>query len=225
MRILVVEDEPDIADFVRRSLEAAGYAVTCAADGDSGAREALHGDHALILLDLMLPGRSGLELLDELRAHDTETPVIVLTARADVDDRVAGLDRGANDYMVKPFSIDELLARVRAQLRRPDQRAGDVLEAGDLRLHLTTRRVERAGVEVNLTAREFELLAYLMRHPGQVLSRTQILNAVWGYDHDPGTNVLDVYMSYLRAKLRDGGGDAPIETVRNAGYRLVVSDE
>jgi DNA-binding response OmpR family regulator len=164
-------------------------------------------------------------LLDELRAHDTETPVIVLTARADVDDRVAGLDRGANDYMVKPFSIDELLARVRAQLRRPDQRAGDVLEAGDLRLHLTTRRVERAGVEVNLTAREFELLAYLMRHPGQVLSRTQILNAVWGYDHDPGTNVLDVYMSYLRAKLRDGGGDAPIETVRNAGYRLVVSDE
>jgi DNA-binding response OmpR family regulator len=225
MRILVVEDEPDIADFVRRSLEAAGYAVTCAADGDSGAREALHGDHALILLDLMLPGRSGLELLDELRAHDTETPVIVLTARADVDDRVAGLDRGANDYMVKPFSIDELLARVRAQLRRPDQRAGDVLEAGDLRLHLTTRRVERAGVEVSLTAREFELLAYLMRHPGQVLSRTQILNAVWGYDHDPGTNVLDVYMSYLRAKLRDGGGDAPIETVRNAGYRLVVSDE
>jgi DNA-binding response OmpR family regulator len=225
MRILVVEDEPDIADFVRRSLEAAGYAVTCAADGDSGAREALHGDHALILLDLMLPGRSGLELLDELRAHDTETPVIVLTARADVDDRVAGLDRGANDYMVKPFSIDELLARVRAQLRRPDQRAGDVLEAGDLRLHLTTRRVERAGVEVNLTAREFELLAYLMRHPGQVLSRTQILNAVWGYDHDPGTNVLDVYMSYLRAKLRDGDGDAPIETVRNAGYRLVVPDE
>ena len=222
MRILVVEDEPDIADFVRRSLDAAGYAVTCVHDGESASREALSGEYALILLDIMLPRRSGLEVLDDLRAHDAEPPVIVLTARAEVDDKVAGLDRGADDYMVKPFSIDELLARVRAQLRQPHQRASDVLEVGDLRLHLTTRAVERAGVEVKLTAREFELLAYLMRHPGQVLSRSQILNAVWGYDHDPGTNVLDVYMSYLRGKLRSGPDDAPIETVRNAGYRLAV---
>jgi DNA-binding response OmpR family regulator len=222
MRILVVEDEPDIADFVERSLQAAGYTVTCVHDGDSATREALSGEYGLILLDIMLPGRSGLEVLDDLRARDTETPVIVLTARAEVDDKVAGLDRGANDYMVKPFSIDELLARVRAQLRQPHQRASDVLEVGDLSLHLTARTVKRAGVEVNLTAREFELLAYLMRHPGQVLSRGQILNAVWGYDHDPGTNVLDVYMSYLRAKLRSGPDEAPIETVRNAGYRLAV---
>jgi DNA-binding response OmpR family regulator len=148
--------------------------------------------------------------------------VIVLTAKAEIDEKVAGLDRGANDYMVKPFSIDELLARVRAQLRQPHQRAADVLEVGDLTLHLTSRTVERAGVDVQLTAREFELLAYLMRHPGQVLSRSQILNSVWGYDHDPGTNVLDVYMSYLRSKLRLGSDEAPIETVRNAGYRLAV---
>jgi DNA-binding response OmpR family regulator len=222
MRILVVEDEPDIADFVTRSLEAAGYAVTAAADGDTGAREALHGDYALILLDIMLPGRSGLDVLDALRARDRQTPVILLTAKAEIDDKVAGLDRGANDYMVKPFSIDELLARVRAQLRQPHQGAADVLEVGDLTLHLTTRTVERAGVDVKLTAREFELLAYLMRHPGQVLSRSQILNSVWGYDHDPGTNVLDVYMSYLRSKLRLGSDEAPIETVRNAGYRLAV---
>lgn len=222
MRILVVEDEPDIADFVERSLDAAGYAVTCVYDGESATREALSGEYALILLDIMLPGRSGLEVLDDVRAHDAETPVIVLTARAEVEDKVAGLDRGADDYMVKPFSIDELLARVRAQLRQPHQRASDVLEVGDLRMHLTTRAVERGGIAVSLTAREFELLAYLMRHPGQVLSRSQILNAVWGYDHDPGTNVLDVYMSYLRAKLRSGPDDAPIETVRSAGYRLAV---
>jgi two-component system OmpR family response regulator len=225
MHILVVEDEPDIADFVRRSLEAAGYAVTCAADGDGGAREALSGEYALILLDIMLPGRSGLEVLDALRARDRETPVIMLTAKAEIDDKVAGLDRGANDYMIKPFSIDELLARVRAQLRQPHQSVADILEVGDLTLHLTTRTVERGGVDVKLTAREFELLAYLMRHPGQVLSRTQILNSVWGYDHDPGTNVLDVYMSYLRGKLRSESGEAPIETVRNAGYRLAVRSD
>jgi DNA-binding response OmpR family regulator len=206
MHILVVEDEPDIADFVRRSLEAAGYAVTCAADGDRGAREALSGEYALIL-------------------RDRETPVIMLTAKAEIDDKVAGLDRGANDYMIKPFSIDELLARVRAQLRQPHQSVADILEVGDLTLHLTTRTVERGGVDVKLTAREFELLAYLMRHPGQVLSRTQILNSVWGYDHDPGTNVLDVYMSYLRSKLRSESGEAPIETVRNAGYRLAVRSD
>lgn len=222
MRILVVEDEPDIADFVTRSLETAGYAVKCAADGDTGAREALNGDYALILLDVMLPGRSGLDVLDAFRAKDKRTPVILLTARAEVDDKVAGLDRGANDYIVKPFSIDELLARVRAQLRQPHQGATDVLNVGDLSLHLTTRVVERGGEEIKLTAREFELLAYLMRHPGQVLSRSQILNSVWGYDHDPGTNVLDVYMSYLRGKLRSDSDDAPIETVRNAGYRLAV---
>jgi DNA-binding response OmpR family regulator len=222
MRILVVEDERAIADFVERGLLAAGYAVTVAHDGEQGEREAMGGDYALIVLDILLPGKSGLEVLDAIRARDREVPILLLTAKGETDDKVAGLDRGADDYVVKPFSLDELLARVRAQLRRPHQAKGNVLEAGDLRLDLTTRRVERAGEEVALTAREFELLAYLMRHPGQVLSREQILNAVWGYDWDPGTNVLEVYVNYLRKKLRTPEGEAPIETVRNAGYRLAV---
>jgi DNA-binding response OmpR family regulator len=224
MRILVVEDQPAIADFVERGLRSAGYAVTCVETGEAGQAEALGGDYALVLLDLMLPGRGGLEVLDAIRRKDTALPVIVLTARGEIADRVAGLDRGANDYVVKPFSVDELLARIRAQLRHPGQRAANVLECGDLRLDLGTRRVERAGDEIRLTAREFELLVYLMRHPGQVLSRAQILNAVWGYDHEPGTNVLEVYVNYLRRKLRTEAGEAPIETVRNVGYRLVAPD-
>jgi DNA-binding response OmpR family regulator len=224
MRVLVVEDEPGIADFVERSLTAAGYAVTAVGDGDTGVSEALTGDYDLLLLDVMLPGRDGLEILDAVRGSGKRTPAIMLTALGETADKVAGLDRGADDYIVKPFSVDELLARVRAQLRRPHQASADVLAVGDLRLDLKRRRVEHGGTEVTLTAREFELLAYLLRHPGQVLSRTQILNAVWGYDHDPGTNVLEVYMSYLRTKLRVDGRDAPIETVRNAGYRLVAGD-
>ena len=174
------------------------------------------------MLDILLPGRGGLEVLDAIRVRDQAVPVILLTAKGELDDKVTGLDRGANDYIVKPFAFEELLARVRAHLRGPKQRAANVLEAGDLTLDLGSRRVERAGQEIRLTAREFELLTFLMRHPGQVLSRSQILNAVWGYDYDPGTNVLEVYMNYLRKKLRVADGEPPIETVRNAGYRLAV---
>ena len=221
MRVLVVEDEPGIADFVERGLRAAGYAVTAVADGERGQLEALSGKYDLVVLDILLPGRDGLEVLDAIRRHDPALPVILLTAKGEVPDKVAGLDRGANDYIVKPFAVEELLARVRAHLRRPGQPAANRLEVGDLRLDLRTRRVERDGRQVALTTREFELLAYLMRHPGQVLSRNQILNAVWGYDFEPGTNVLEVYVNYLRKKLRSGERDAPIETVRNAGYRLV----
>ena len=222
MRILVVEDEPAIADFVGRGLRAAGYAVTCVHDGAEGEAQALSGDYALVLLDILLPGRGGLEVLDAIRALDQALPVILLTAKGELDDKVTGLDRGANDYIVKPFAFEELLARVRAHLRGPEQRAANVLEVGDLTLDLGSRRVERAGEEIRLTAREFELLTFLMRHPGQVLSRSQILNAVWGYDYDPGTNVLEVYMNYLRKKLRAADREPPIETVRNAGYRLAV---
>jgi DNA-binding response OmpR family regulator len=220
MRILVIEDEPTLAGFIDQSLRAEGHAVTVRNDGDSGEAAALTGDYALVVLDLTLPGKDGLEVLAGIRARMPELPVIVVTARTAVEQRVEGLDRGANDYVTKPFSLEELLARVRAQLRSPGQREASVLETADIRMDLRTRRVHRDGHEVELTAREFDLLAYLMRHPDQVLSREQILNAVWGFDFDPGTKVLEVYVGYLRRKLGDGNGADPIETVRGVGYRL-----
>ena len=221
MRILVIEDERTLAGFIEQSLRAEGHAVTVCHDGDSGEAAALTGDYALVLLDLTLPGKDGLEVLTGIRARLPELPVMALTARGAIEQRVEGLDRGANDYVTKPFSFEELLARVRAQLRALGQREASVLEAGGIRMDLRTRRVQRDGRDVQLTAREFEVLAYLLRHPDQVLSREQILNAVWGFDFDPGTKVLEVYVGYLRRKL--GGSDAdPIETVRNVGYRLRV---
>ena len=222
MRILVIEDEATLASFVEQALRAEGHSVTVCHDGESGEAAALTGDYALVLLDLMLPGKTGLAVLDSIRARSPDLPVIVLTARAAVEQKVQGLDRGANDYVTKPFSFEELLARVRAQLRAPGQREAAVLEAGGIRMDLRTRRVQRDGHHVMLTAREFYLLEYLMRHPDQVLSRQQILNAVWGFDFDPGTKVLEVYVGYLRRKLSDGGEANPIETVRGAGYRLLV---
>lgn len=222
MRILVIEDERTLAGFIEQSLHADGYAVTVCHDGDGGEAAALTGDYALVLLDLTLPGKDGLEVLRAVRIRMPELPVIVLTARAAIEQRVEGLDHGANDYVTKPFSFEELLARVRAQLRSPSQRESSVLDVAGIRMDLRTRRVERDGWEVHLTAREFELLAYLMRHPDQVLSREQILNAVWGFDFDPGTKVLEVYIGYLRRKLGDSDGSDPFETVRNVGYRLLV---
>jgi DNA-binding response OmpR family regulator len=222
MQILVVEDERTLAGFIEQGLRSEGHAVTVANDGPSGEAAALSGEYALVLLDLSLPGKDGLEILDAIRARMPELPVIALTARAAVEQRVQGLDRGANDYVTKPFSFEELLARVRAQLRAPGQRESSVLEAADIRMDLRTRRVERDGHEVQLTAREFEVLAYLMRHPDQVLSREQILNAVWGFDFEPGTKVLEVYVGYLRRKLGQAGRPDPIETVRNVGYRLLA---
>jgi len=220
MRILVVEDELPIADFVCRGLEAEGYAVDHATDGVEGERLAIAGDVDLVILDLMLPGRDGISVLQGIRRAKPGLPVILLTARDAVGDKVQGLDSGANDYVTKPFSFDELTARVRAQLRGPVQGESTVLEAAGVRLDLLSRQVRRDGESVELTAREFELLAYLMRHPNQVLSREQILNAVWGYDFDPGTNVVEVYVGYLRRKLAQPGSPAPIETVRSVGYRF-----
>src|SRR3954449_1515318 len=222
MRLLVVEDELPIADFVRRGLEAEGYAVEPATDGVEGERLAVAGDVDLVILDLMLPGRDGISVLQGIRRAKPGLPVILLTARDAVGDKVQGLDSGANDYVTKPFSFDELTARVRAQLRGPVQGESTVLEAAGVRLDLLSRQVRRDGDSVDLTAREFELLAYLMRHPNQVLSREQILNAVWGYDFDPGTNVVEVYVGYLRRKLALPGGPAPIETVRSVGYRFAA---
>ena len=187
----------------RATRSTAPRTVTRARAGHSPAQ------YDLVVLDILLPGRDGLEVLTAIRGRDRHMPVILLSALGEIEDRVRGLDRGATDYVVKPFSMEELLARVRAHLRKPHQETADVLEVGDLRLDLRTRRCERAGAEVQLTAREFELLTYLMRHPGQVLSREQILNAVWGFDYEPGTNVLEVYVSYLRSKLgvEDSGPD------------------
>ncbi|MGZ4218162.1 MAG: response regulator transcription factor [Solirubrobacteraceae bacterium] len=222
MRILVIEDETTLAKFVEQALRAEGHTVTVCHDGDSGEAAALTGDYALVLLDLMLPGKAGLAVLDSIRSRSPDLPVIVLTARAAIEQKVHGLDRGANDYVTKPFSFEELLARVRAQLRAPGQREASALQAGGIHMDLRTRRVQRDGHEVMLTAREFYLLEYLMRHPDQVLSREQILNAVWGFDFDPGTKVLEVYIGYLRRKLCEQGAEDPIETVRGAGYRLLV---
>jgi DNA-binding response OmpR family regulator len=224
MRILIVEDERPIADFVQRGLEAEGYSVSCVYDGEEGMAKALTGDYALVILDVLLPKLSGLEVIKAVRERDESLPVIMLTALAETDDVVTGLDLGASDYLTKPFAFAELLARIRAHLRQPGQANATELEVGRISLDFRTREVSRAGQGVKLTAREFELLAYLMRHADQVLTRAQILNAVWGYDYDPGTNVLDVYIGYLRRKLADADGDAPIQTVRSAGYRLVSAD-
>ncbi|HEX3692098.1 MAG TPA: response regulator transcription factor [Solirubrobacteraceae bacterium] len=218
--ILLVEDEPGIVDFLARGLRAEGFAVTAVADGTEGERRALQESHDMVVLDLMLPGRGGMEVLASLRAAKPELPVIVLTARGDVEDRVAGLDAGAVDYLVKPFSLAELLARVRAQLRVAAQTATTTVSAGDIEANLLTRRVTRAGVPVALSTTEFELLVHLMRHRGQVVSREQILSTVWGYQHDPATNVVDVYIGYLRRKLGRPDSPAPIHTVRRVGYRL-----
>jgi DNA-binding response OmpR family regulator len=221
VRILVVEDEPAIADFLRRGLQAEGYSVDCALDGIEGERRALSGEVDLVILDVMLPERDGMDVLDKIRSRKPALPVIMLTARGQVEDKVSALDSGANDYVTKPFSFDELAARVRAHLRSPEQGRATELSVAGIRLDFLTRRVERAGMPITLSAREFELLAYFMRHPGQVLSKQQILSAVWGYDFDPGTNVVEVYVGYLRRKLAANGGPAPIETLRSVGYRLV----
>ena len=220
MRILVAEDEPAIADFIERGLRAEGYAVTVATGGDEALRLALSEDYALMILDRMLPECDGLDVLAKLRPAKPSLPVIMLTARTEIDDRVAGLDAGAVDYVTKPFAFDELAARVRAHLRAPAGTAPTRLDAFDIELDLLSRRVTRAGGEVALSAKEFDLLAYFLRHPGTVLSREQILSAVWGYSHDPGTNIVEVYVSYLRRKLRRPGSPAPIITVRSVGYRL-----
>jgi two-component system, OmpR family, response regulator len=219
-RVLVVEDEPGILDFVRRGLEAEGFSVSTAQDGIEGERLALKEPFDLVVLDLMLPGRGGLEILGSLRRERPALPVIVLTARGEIEDRVAGLDAGAVDYLSKPFSLAELLARVRAQLRVVAEASTSMLRGADIEVDLLTRKVRRGQRTISLSTTEFELLAYLIRHCGAVVSREQILSSVWGYEHDPATNVVDVYIGYLRRKLGTPEDPAPIDTVRAVGYRL-----
>lgn len=214
--ILVVEDEARISSFVEKGLRAAGYSTTVSANGLEATQLALTGEFDLILLDVGLPGIDGFEVLRRVREFDDVLPVIMLTARTTVADTVQSLDTGASDYVAKPFKFDELLARVRARLREVSTNAAPRLNAGGLTLDLQTRRATIGGRTVELSAREFALAEEFVRNRDQVLSREQLLSRVWGYDYDPGSNVVDVYVRYLRNKL----GAELIETVRGMGYRL-----
>ncbi len=224
--VLVIEDEPGIVDFLERGLSSHGFTVRAALDGSLGAEMARGEDIDLVVLDLMLPGLSGLEVLDQIRRAKPMLPVILLTARGEVEDRVRGLDAGAVDYLTKPFSLRELAARIRAHLRVAAQSGNTFVRAADIEADLITRSVTYRGAPVALSTTEFELLVYLLRNHGRVLSREQLLRAVWGYDHDPGTNLVNVYIGYLRRKLREAGQgqEAPIVTVRSVGYRLDARD-
>ena len=223
MRILLIEDDRRIASFVAKGLTAEGYAVTVAHDADAADEELRRAgtELDLVLLDLGLPGRSGEDVLRKLRRTGSATPVIVLTARAEVADRVRGLDAGANDYITKPFAFEELLARIRAVGRTAGRPTSTELTVGDLRLDLLSKVAWRGGRRIDLAPREWALLELFMRNPTRVLSRTHILSKVWQYDLDPGTNVVDVYVGYLRRKLNVNGAEPLIQTVRGAGYRLV----
>ncbi len=220
MEILIVEDEAAIADFLARGLEAEGFGVTVAGDGIEGERLALAGGNDLVVLDRMLPGRDGIEVLATLRRAKPALPVIMLTAKTDVTDRVEGFDLGATDYVTKPFAFAELLARIRARLRVADDASETTLEAAGIRLDLLSREATRGDRIAKLPNREADLLAHLMRNAGRVCTREEILATVWDYEHDPGTNVVQVYVGYLRRKLSLPGSPAPIETVRSVGYRL-----
>lgn len=226
--ILIVEDERKIARVLEIELELEGYKAVIADNGMTGLELYRDGEFDLILLDVMLPGMSGIEMLRRIRSSDARTPVILLTAKSSVEDKVSGLDLGANDYMTKPFQIEELLARVRAALRQRAVRSHEEedeewLTAGDLRMNESTREIWRGDKAIELTPREFELLSYLLRNKRQVLDREQIVKAVWGYDYYGDTNVVDVYIRYVRKKIDNGQDAELIHTVRGVGYVLKES--
>jgi heavy metal response regulator len=220
MRILVVEDEKKVASFIKKGLEEEGYAVDVAADGEEGLSMALARVHDLIILDIRLPKMDGLRVLQALRQDHVAAPVLLLTVRATIEDKVLGLDAGADDYLTKPFAFQELVARVRALLRRRAEAEPAVLRIDDLTLDPARRTVTRGGEEIDLTPREFALLDYFMRNPGRVLTRTMIAEHVWDYSFDTSTNVIDVYVNYLRRKIDAGRASKLLHTVRGVGYVL-----
>jgi DNA-binding response OmpR family regulator len=223
MRVLVAEDDEVIAEFVAQGLREAGYAVDVAVTGTDALARALEGGYDAAVMDVMLPGMDGIAVIEHLRAKRQQMPVLILSARHTVDDRVKGLQAGGDDYLTKPFAFAELLARLQALLRRAGGTSEPTrLVVGDLTLDLLSRRVERGGRRIDLRPREFALLEYLMRHPGRVLSKTMILSHVWGYSFDPGTNVVDVLVSRLRDQVDEGFERKMIHTVRGAGYVLKV---
>jgi heavy metal response regulator len=220
MRILLVEDEPKIARFIAKGLTEEGYAVDIAKHGEEAITYAQSAPYDLIILDLLLPKIDGITVCRELRRDNLKISILILTAKDSIEDRVKGLDAGADDYLVKPFAFAELLARIRALLRRPQTLTSNSLQVGDLVLDVVKHRVERAGIQIDLTPREFSLLEYMMRNQCQVLSRTQIMDHVWNYDFYAGSNVVDVYIRYLRKKIDDGQDNKLIRTVRGVGYSI-----
>jgi heavy metal response regulator len=220
MRALVVEDERRIAAFISKGLTEHGYAVDVAYDGEEALDWPAVAEFDIIVLDVMLPGRDGIEVCRVLRGRGVRTPILMLTAKDAVEDRVRGLDSGADDYLVKPFAFAELLARLRALTRRQPAVLGSLLQMADLALDTATRRVSRAGTDLELTTKEYVILEYLMRHPNQVLTRTMIAEHVWNYDFDNASNVIDVHIRNLRRKIDDPFAAKLIQTVRGAGYRI-----
>jgi len=220
MRVLVIEDDTKIASLIRKGLEEQGFAVEVCHDGDRGYETATTRPFDALVLDIMLPGRDGLSILRNLRERRNPVPVILVTARGELNERLEGLNLGADDYLAKPFYVEELVARVQSVVRRSRGDALTLLSAGDLTVNLVTRGVTRGGTRVELTAREFALLEYLLRSPGRVYTRTQILEHVWDYDFDPETNLVDVYIQRLRRKIDRESGEKLIETVRGVGYRI-----
>ncbi len=221
MRVLIVEDEQRLVRLLKRVLEEERYVVETAFDGEEGLEKAGMGEYDLIVLDVMLPRRSGVEVCRWLRAHQIATPVLLLTARDQLEDKVLGLDAGADDYLTKPFAFEELLARLRALARRPPTTPTQpLLQVADLTLDLNRHEVKRAGTLIQLTTREFALLEYLMRHPGQALSRAQITNQVWPYDSEAVSNIVDIYIHYLRDKVDQDFEPKLIQTIRGVGYSI-----
>jgi DNA-binding response OmpR family regulator len=220
MRVLVVEDEVAVANFIRQGLTEASYAVDVASDGQEALDYVSTIHYDVIVLDIMLPKMDGLSVLRKLRDMGSQASVLLLTARDAVEDRVEGLDTGADDYLVKPFAFSELLARIRALLRRPALQSGTILSAGDLQMDLAHREVQRAGRRIELSPREFALLEFLMRHPNQVVSRTQLMQHVWNFDFYGDSNIVDVYIGYLRRKVDQESAYPIIHTVWGVGYRL-----
>jgi len=220
MRLLVVEDEKKVAAFIKKGLEEEGYAVDVAHDGELGLSMALDGVHDAIILDMNLPRMDGLSVLKDLRKQKVTTPVLLLTVRATIEDKVIGLDSGADDYLTKPFAFQEFVARVRALIRRRAEAEPAILQIADLRLDPSQRLVFRGGEKIDLTPKEFSLLDYFMRNPGRVLTRTMIAEHVWDYDFDTMTNVIDVYVNYLRKKIDAGREQSLIQTIRGGGYVL-----
>lgn len=220
MRLLVVEDQKDLNEIIVRKLTNEHYTVDACYTGDDALDFIRCAEYDGIILDIMLPGITGIGVLKEMRSSGNKTPVLLLTALGTVEDRVAGLDAGADDYLVKPFDFDELLARVRAIVRRGGERASSVMTSGDLKLDSASRTVTRDGQEINLTAKEFDILEYLMQNEGRVLSRDKLANHIWNYDYDGGSNVIDVYIHHLRKKVDGDYEEKKIITVKGAGYMV-----